>query len=87
MEKDGALMCVSFEHPSNAITDMAVGFFGMFTDVSKGQLSNIKCPMVVIGGSVTDVRDEHPLKIEFPIVVMVDGRLIEIKDEQSSKTS
>jgi len=66
---------------------MAVGFFGMCTEVSEGQLSNIKCPMVVIGGSVTDVKDEHPLKTEFPIVVIVDGRLIEVKDEHPSKTS
>lgn len=87
VEKDGALMVVNLEHPSNAMTEMEVGIFGMCTEVSEGQLSNIQCPMVVMDGSVTDFNDEHPLKIEFPMVVIEDGSLTEVRDEQSSKTS
>ena len=69
MEKDGALMVVNSEHPSNAEIDMALRF-GITIEVRDVQLWNTRAPIVVTEFGITiEMRDVQLQNILSPIVV------------------
>ena len=82
VEKNGALMVVNSEHPSNAEIDMALRF-GITIEVSNVQLWNARSPIVVTGFRITiEVRDEQLQSIVQPIVVTEFGVTIKVRDVQ-----
>ena len=82
MEKDGALMVVNSEHPSNAEVDRALRF-EITIEVRDVQLWNTRVPIVVNGFRITiEVRNVKLHNILSPIIMTEFEILTKVRNVQ-----
>jgi len=67
VEKEGAVIVVTLHDPLMHLSDNALRLSGSRIEVSEAHLANVSCSnIVIIGGSVTDVREEQFINARSP---------------------